>query len=164
MKLKDEYILARCCRPGTNDSITGYYSHDNLIKVHKTGCSNLNKADNERLMPLVWSDILAPDDFVPDEDFYILDETDFAILRHHQVLGVDYSLKVAAVLKIERQAVFDSHNKLREMKLLKRIKPLIIQYRKNIVKNKWIKHRNHTYYELTKKGRDYLRFYVENSR
>ncbi len=164
MKLKDKYILARCCRPNISDRITGYYSHDNLIKVHKTGCSNLNKADAERLMALAWTDILAADDFAPDDDFKNLDKIDFAVLRHHQVLGVDYSLKVAAALRIDKQAVFESHNKLREMKLLKRVRPLMIQYRKNIVKNKWTKHRNHTYYELTKKGRDYLRYYLEYGR
>ena len=37
-----------------------------------------------------------------------------------------------------------------------RVEPLMIRYRKNIVKGKWIKHRNHTYYELTEKGRKYL--------
>jgi len=163
MKLKEDYILARCCRPTTDDKITGYYSHDNFIKVHKADCTNLNKADNSRLISLEWQDILAENDFVPGNDYQELNNIDFAIMKHHQLLGVDYSLKVAAALNIDRQAVFDSHSKLREMKLLKRVKPLIIQYRKNIVKNKWIKHRNHTYYELTPKGQAYLEYYIENS-
>ncbi len=162
MKLKEDYILARCCRPNTNDSITGYYSHDNFIKVHNSDCSNLNKADTNRLMPLDWPDILAADDFVPDDDFKTLDEIDFAVLKHHHALGVDYSLKVAAVLRIDKQAVFNSHTTLREMRLLKRVQPLMIQYRKNIAKNKWIKHRNHTYYELTTKGTNYLQYYLDN--
>jgi hypothetical protein len=162
MKLKDDYILAKCCRPDIDDSITGYYSHDNIIKVHKSDCANLSKTDPARLMTLNWKDILAPEDFVPDEDYHTLDEIDFAVLKHHQDFGVDYSLKVAAILQIDRQSIFDSHTKLREMGLLKRVKALMIQYRKNIVNNKWIKHRNHTYYELTKKGMSYLQYYFDN--
>jgi hypothetical protein len=164
MKLKEDYILARCCRPQNGDPIIGYYSFNNKIKVHKSDCSNLKKAEKDRLITLSWSEILASDDFVPGENFEDLDEVDFAVLKHHQTFGVDYSLKVAAVLNLDRQVAFDSHAKLRKMKLLKRVEPLMIQYRKNIVKNKWIKHRNHTYYELTKKGRDYLQYYLNSPR
>ena len=32
----------------------------------------------------------------------------------------------------------------------------IIHYRKNIVKGKWIKHRNHTYYEITPEGNQWI--------
>lgn len=162
IRLKEEYILARCCSPAGTDSIMGYYSHDNFIKVHKSDCPNLNKADASRLVALNWSDIIAPEDFTPAEDYKTLDATDFAILRHHRVLGVDYSLKVAAILHIDEQKIFDSHRKLRDMALLERVKPLMMQYRKNIVKNKWIKHRNHTYYELTEKGKNYLDYYLKS--
>lgn len=163
LKLKEDYILARCCQPNTDDIITGYYSYDNFIKVHKADCSNLNKAEAGRLIKLNWPDILATDDFEPDDDYFTLDEVDFAVMEHHQDLGVDYSLKVAAVLRIDKQAVFESHTRLRKMQLLKRVEPLMIQYRKNIAKNKWIKHRNHTYYELTKKGKNYLQYRLDSS-
>ncbi|MBN2226658.1 MAG: DUF2250 domain-containing protein [candidate division Zixibacteria bacterium] len=159
MKLKEDYILANCCSPGENDSIVGYYSHNNIIKVHRVDCPNLTKADPERLMTLRWADIVDAEDFAPDDDFHDLDETDFVILAHHETYGVDYSLKVAAVIHLDKQTVFDCHTRLREMGLVKRVKPLIIQYRKNIVKNRWIKHRNHTYYELTEKGKNYLAYY-----
>ncbi len=158
MKLKGNYILAKCCQPIQPDEITGYYSFDNLIKVHKTDCSNISKSDQARLMKLKWDDIIETDEFKPEPDYKDLDEIDFLVLRHHNIYGVDYSLKVAAVLGIDRQSIFDSHNKLREMKLLERVQPLMIQYRKGIAKNKWIKHRNHTYYNLTDKGRKYLEF------
>jgi hypothetical protein len=161
-KLKENYVLAKCCRPGEDDSIVGYYSHDNFIKVHRSDCHNLKKTDSARLITLDWRDLYDIDDFVPGDDYEVLDGIDFSILRHHQVLGVDYSLEVAAVLRLSKQTVFDRHRKLREMKLLKRVQPVMIRYRKNIVKNKWIKHRNHTYYDLTGKGRDYLRYYFKN--
>jgi hypothetical protein len=164
MRLKEDFILANCCHPGVEDDITGYFSHDRFIKVHKSSCPNLKKADSGRLIVLEWRNIVASDDFKPDEDYRTLDGVDFAILEHHHKLGVDYSLKVAADLRIERHIVFDRHRKLRAMGLLERVKPVMIQYRKNIVKNKWIKHRNHTYYNLTLKGRDYLDYYSRNSR
>jgi hypothetical protein len=162
MKLKDEYIIAKCCRPEQSDVIVGYYSHANLIKVHKEGCANLNKTDPERLLKLEWADILEQPDPVPDDNIDLLDEIDFRILHHHGIMGVDYSLKVAAALHLAKQTVFDRHAKLRDMGLLERVKPRIIQYRKKIVKGKWIKHRNHTYYDLTEKGRLYLRQGISN--
>jgi len=163
MKLKEDYILANCCTPTEHDTIVGYYSHNNIIKVHRADCPNLAKTDPERLITLNWRDIITEKDFTPDDDFHELDATDFIILEHHEKYGVDYSLKVASVLHIDKQLVFDRHTKLREMGLIKRVKALIIQYRKNIVKNKWIKHRNHTYYELTEKGEKYLAFHQKNS-
>ncbi|UCD18045.1 MAG: DUF2250 domain-containing protein [Candidatus Zixiibacteriota bacterium] len=162
MKLKDAYILANCCTPTANDTIIGYFSYDNVIKVHRSGCANLARAAPARLMSLEWPNIIAEPDFRPDDDFDTLDGIDIAILKHHQELGVDYSLKVAAMLHMDRQTVFDRHRSLREMGLLERVKPVMMQYRKNVVKNRWIKHRNHTYYELTEKGKKYLAYYIEN--
>ncbi len=161
MKLKEDYTLASCCNPAQSDNIVGYYSHNNIIKVHRADCSNLQKADQTRLVSLEWANILTEDTPKPSEDFDGLTETDFAVLLHHANFGVDYSLKVAAVLHIDKQAVFDSHARLRDMGLLERVEPRIIQYRKGIVDNRWIKHRNHTYYDLTSKGRLYLEHYKE---
>ena len=129
MKLKEDYILAKCCSPREGDPITGYYSHDNFIKVHKSDCPSIKSTDKERLMTLKWSDIIAAVDFTPGPDYEQLNEIDFAILRHHKIYGVDYSLKVAAMTHIEKQAVFESHQKLRKMRLLERVEPLMIQYR-----------------------------------
>ena len=161
-RLKENYTLSKCCRPLPDCEITGYYSHDGLtLKVHRSSCVNLQKADQARLVSLEWKDILAEDEFTPDDDFAELDELDFRILRHHRDLGVDYSLKTARLLNIDKQTMFDRHHKLRDMSLLRRVEPLIIQYRKGVVNNKWIKHRNHTYYELTKKGRHYLEHFLD---
>jgi len=156
MKLKENYLAAKCCNPEQSDSIIGYYSFDNLIKVHKSDCKNIDKSDPSRLMELSWSDIIDSEDFVPDSDYSELNEIDFMIMNHHKIYGVDYSLKVAAMLSVDKRAVFESHKKLRRMTILERVEPLMIQYRKGIAKNKWIKHRNHTYYNLTDKGNKYL--------
>jgi hypothetical protein len=163
VKLKESYILANCCSPQEGDTLTGYYSHDNFIKVHRSDCPNLSKADADRLINLIWREIIQDDDFIPDPDYSQLDEIDFRILEHHRNMGIDYSLAVAAILNLDDKAVFERHRRLREMALLVRVKPVMVQYRKNIVKNKWIKHRNHTYYDLTDKGRAYLGYHDLNS-
>ena len=107
-------------------------------------------------MRLQWSDILAEPPFTPDTDYADLDRIDFAVLKHHRDFDIDYSLKVAQMLGIEKQDAFDHHQKLRNMGLLERVDALMVQYRKKIAKDKWIKHRNHTYYRLTDKGGAYL--------
>jgi hypothetical protein len=159
MRLKEEYVVANCCRPAPDDEIVGYYSHNNIIKVHQLDCPNLAKAEQSRLMTLKWDDIITGGEFQPENDYDKLDKTDFTILNHHRAYGFDYTLKVAAMLNLDKQIVFDRHNKLRGMGLLERVEPRMIQYRKNIVKGKWIKHRNHTYYDLTARGSDYLSYH-----
>ena len=87
-----------------------------------------------------------------------LRKVDFAGLKHHLDYGFDYSLVLAKKLNIDKQEAFNLHKKLRELGLIERVEPKIIQYRKGIVDNKWIKHRNHTYYNLTDKGTKYLEY------
>ncbi|MCB2229185.1 DUF2250 domain-containing protein [bacterium] len=157
--LKEPYVLANCCQPMPGEEIVGYYSHDNVLKVHRAGCSNLARAESSRLVTLSWDDIRAEQPYEPGYDYADLDEIDFRMLDHHDRLGIDYSLKVARVLTVERETAFDRHRKLREMNLLDRVEPTIVQYRKGVVDNKWIKHRNHTYYDLTDKGRAYLAYH-----
>jgi len=163
LHLLENYKRANCCNPQPNDKISGYYNYNKEIVVHKADCINLNKVEKDRIIPLNWSEILQDTPVKPGDEFDLLDEIDFRILKHHLDYGVDYSLKVANMLNASKQDVFDSHAKLREMNLLSRVKKLIIRYRKGIVDNKWIKHRNHTYYELTDKGRMYLEYKNDNS-
>lgn len=158
-QLKDKYSLSKCCYPKQGDEIVGYFSHDDHIKIHRADCGNLEKTEQARLIHLEWREVLADRSTTPDSDYDQLDETDFAVLRHHKVNGIDYSLLVARILSIDKQEAFDRHKKLRDMKLLERVDALMVQYRKGIVDNKWIKHRNHTYYRITDKGDTYLDFY-----
>ena len=164
MKLKEDYVRANCCSPQAGDSITGYFSHNNIIKVHKSDCSNLNKTVQSRLVALEWSEIVAEKGFEPDDDYNQLTEPDFRVLIHHKTYGLDYSNKVAAVLRLDRKSVYDIHSRLKEMKLIERVAPTMIRYRKNIVPGKWIKHRNHTYYDLTEKGMKYLEYFFSQEK
>ena len=159
IKLKEKYILAKCCSPSLEDKIVGYYSHDNYLKVHRHDCTSLKKAEPTRLVALSWDDILEDAGFAPGQDYDELEVDDFAVLRHHLDYGIDYSLMVAKSLAIPKQDAFERHKRLRDLGLLQRVEPRIVQYRKGIVDNKWIKHRNHTYYELTEKGKAYLDYH-----
>ncbi|UCB52047.1 MAG: DUF2250 domain-containing protein [Candidatus Zixiibacteriota bacterium] len=160
VRLKEGYRLAGCCSPRWNDPIRGYFSHDNVIAVHRRSCPTLDKTDRERLLSLSWEEILEEKESRPGEDFCQLDELDFGVLKHHREMGVDYSLMVASILNIEPEQAFERHRKLRGLKLLKRVEKVMVRYRKNVVDNKWIKHRNHTYYEITPKGEGYLDFHL----
>jgi len=146
-----------------DDAISGYYSHNQVMIVHKSDCANLAKVESARIVTLDWSEIAINDDFRPEPDYEHLEELDWRILKHHQVMGVDYSHVVARALNATKTDIFAHHGRLREMKLLKRVEPLMMQYRKGIVDGKWIKHRNHTYYELTPKGVDYLKYHEKES-
>jgi hypothetical protein len=159
-RLKEAYNRAKCCSPEPNDSITGYFSHKNVIVVHKTSCGNLKKVESKRLLSLSWAEILEKEESRPDLDYSQLDEVDFRILRHHQLVGVDYTWVVAEMLNLEPELVFERHRKLKGLRLLERVPKVMIQYRKNIVDHKWIKHRNHTYYQITPKGERYLNFFI----
>ena len=65
IKLQAKYILAKCCNPTPDDDIIGYFSFDDFIKVHRKDCNNLNKAEPERLVELVWKDIIKRTSFPP---------------------------------------------------------------------------------------------------
>ncbi len=164
IKIKEGYKVAHCCSPQLKDVITGYYSYNNILIVHKASCDNLKKAESKRLVSLSWDEILEKEEEKPDEEYYELDELDFRILQHHLSMGVDYSWMVASVLDIDPEIVFERHKKLKNLKLLKRVEPVMIQYRKKIVDNKWIKHRNHTYYQIAPKGEKYLKFLISQNR
>jgi hypothetical protein len=164
LKLKENYTISNCCKPDINNEILGYYSHDNIIKIHNKNCPNLSSIEKERLINLNWDEAIEQEtEFEPDTDFQTLDITDFAILKHHLDFGIDYSLVVAKQLNISKQEAFERHKKLKELKLIERVDAAMVQYRKGIVDNKWIKHRNHTYYKISSIGENYLSYYHNNT-
>jgi hypothetical protein len=154
------YKIAKCCTPQEGDAITGYFKEDSTITVHHAKCSAVQGFRPERLLAIAWDEIRTtetPTDTVAlPPEFAELDETDYFILKHHQELGMDYSIVVAETLRIPLEEMHQRHRKLRDLGGLKRVEGRIIHYRKNIVKGKWIKHRNHTYYELTPEGRTWI--------
>ena len=158
--LNEDYRLSLCCNPLPGDAVAGFLKPESgIISVHKKGCANIKSIEKERLIDLKWNEIIktnAESEIAQDPVFNELDEIDFRILKHHAEMGVDYAAVVARCTKIDRATVFKRHKKLRDLKLLARVQPRMIRYRKNIVDNKWIKHRNHTYYEITDRGRDIL--------
>jgi hypothetical protein len=154
------YKIAKCCHPQENDPITGYFKEDGTIAVHHTTCNAVQGLRPERLLAVAWDEIQATqnsaDSVTIAPEFDEIDETDYFILKHHQEFGMDYSIIVAEALRIPLDEMHQRHRKLRALGGLKRVEGRIIHYRKNIVKGKWIKHRNHTYYELTSEGNTWI--------
>ena len=154
------YKIAKCCAPQEGDTITGYFKEDGTIAVHDATCNAMQGLRTERLLKVTWDEIRKTEtttDIAPlAPEFAELDETDYFILKHHQELGMDYSIVVAEALRIPLEEMHQRHRKLKELGVLKRVEGRIIHYRKNIVKGKWIKHRNHTYYELTPEGKMWI--------
>lgn len=154
------YKIAKCCHPQENDPITGYFKEDSTIAVHQTTCNAVQGLRPERLLAVAWDEIQATENSADSvtiaSEFDQIDETDYFILKHHQEFGMDYSIVVAEALRIPLEEMHQRHRKLRELGGLKRVEGRIIHYRKNIVKGKWIKHRNHTYYELTPEGKTWI--------
>ena len=160
------YKLAKCCSPQVGSHVIGYFKEDGAIAVHRSSCTSLKHLRQERLLSVTWQEIqTAASDTKPDEAdsvFATLDEIDYLILKHHQKFGIDYSIAVSEALGIPLEQTYKQHRKLKTIGGLKRVEKRIIQYRKNIVKGKWIKHRNHTYYELTPRGEKWIEMFERN--
>lgn len=150
------YVIAKCCNPNEDNPIIGYFKEDRTITVHNTSCSTVPSLRAERLLDVSWGEIQKYKTTDTPLEMPELDDTDYFILKHHQELGVDYSIVVSETLRIPLEETHQRHRKLKELGGLKRVEGRIIQYRKNIAKGKWIKHRNHTYYELTPKGTQWI--------
>jgi hypothetical protein len=167
IKLKDDYRLANCCKPRPGDNIVGFLKFDSpLISIHRADCVNLAKVEPDRLVILSWAEVSrdkVEQSLSDDSTYQALDEIDFRILIHHHKLGPDYAAVVAKSAQVPRADVFNRHKKLRDMNLLVRVQPVMMQYRKGIVQGKWIKHRNHTYYELTEKGRQFVDYFIKRN-
>lgn len=156
-----KFRLAKCCSPQEGDDIVAFLRQDqDIFSVHRADCANIRKVPPDRLVTPNWTEISAGPNRqaleIPDSLLGQLDEVDFAVLRHHREMGVDYAAVVANHLGVDRAEIFERHRKLRDLGLLRRVEPRMIRYRKGIADGKWIKHRNHTYYELTPKGRQVL--------
>ena len=150
------YKIAKCCNPNENNSIIGYFKEDSTIAIHNKSCPAVPGLRAERLLNVSWEEIHKSKKPDTPQEIPELDDTDYFILKHHQEFGVDYSIVVAETLRIPLDETHQRHRKLKKLGGLKRVEGRIIQYRKNIVKGKWIKHRNHTYYELTPKGTQWI--------
>ncbi|MCZ6676349.1 MAG: DUF2250 domain-containing protein [Candidatus Poribacteria bacterium] len=161
------YKIAKCCSPQAGDDIIGYFKVDGTIAVHRSDCAAIHHVQVERLLDVNWPEIQAAeppsDPEETDAAFDQLDETDYLILKHHQEFGLDYSIVVSETLGLPLEETYKRHRRLRELGGVARVERRMIQYRKNIVKGKWIKHRNHTYYELTPRGEGWIRMFEKKT-
>jgi len=147
------YHLSKCCNPQAGDAIVGYFREDGIFSVHRVGCPNLRSLSQKRLVKVTWEEVQGQQaEGAIDDLFYELEEEDFSILGHLQAYGLDYAYPISQETGIGLQETFRRLRRLSRWGLIGRVAGRMVQYRKGIVKGKWIKHRNHTYYDLTPRG------------
>lgn len=58
--------LANCCLPIPGDEIVGFVSTGQGVKVHRVDCPNIQNADPQRLLPVVWNPDAVQGEFMVD--------------------------------------------------------------------------------------------------
>ncbi|OSS41889.1 hypothetical protein DESAMIL20_1442 [Desulfurella amilsii] len=85
-----------------------------------------------------------------------LDDLEIKILKYHKQKGCDYSKSLAKELNIKLCEAFMVHKKLLSLGYLEKVSSRLTKYKVNN-KTKIIKHRNHTYYQLSQNGKQFLK-------
>ncbi len=88
-----------------------------------------------------------------------LGEIELKILKYHKVMGADYSKLVSHRFGLKLCEAMKIHKNLLEIGLLEKVNGRIVDYHTNVKRTKTVKHRNHTYYVLSRKGKLFLREY-----
>ncbi len=89
-----------------------------------------------------------------------LDDLEIAVLKYHKHKGCDYSKSLSRVLHIPLQKAFEVHKKLFELGYLEKINSRLTKYKINS-KTKITKHRNHTYYQLSQIGKQFIKDLID---
>ncbi|SDB96580.1 Uncharacterized protein SAMN05660835_00077 [Desulfurella multipotens] len=85
-----------------------------------------------------------------------LNNLEIEVLKYHKQKGCDYSKSLAKALNIKLCEAFKVHKKLLELGYLEKVKSRFTKYKIDN-KTKLIKHRNHTYYQLSHNGKQFLK-------
>jgi len=87
-----------------------------------------------------------------------LSDIELKILYYIYHSGPAFIKKLSARLDKDIQTLQSSIEALQRMEYLERVTGTMVEYRLNR-RSKVIKHRNHTYYDLTRKGRLFMRHF-----
>ena len=85
-----------------------------------------------------------------------LDEVDLKILYYIYNAGPAYIKKLSQRIHKDFETVRNHVKKLEKLGYLERVSGRLVEYRIDR-RNKVTKHRNHTYYDVTRKGRHFMR-------
>jgi len=85
-----------------------------------------------------------------------LNDLEIKVLKYHKQKGCDYSKSLARALNIKLCEAFAVHKKLLSLGYLEKVSSRLTKYQVN-TKTKIVKHRNHTYYQLTQKGKQFVK-------
>ncbi|SMC06309.1 Uncharacterized protein SAMN00768000_2747 [Sulfobacillus thermosulfidooxidans DSM 9293] len=84
-----------------------------------------------------------------------LDETDIKLLKYFKTLGPDYAKLLAARFNMDVAAMRERLNYLESLNFIERVEGRIVKYYHRRMKS--VKHRNHTYYMISREGDHFLR-------
>ncbi|MHB8156555.1 MAG: DUF2250 domain-containing protein [Desulfocucumaceae bacterium] len=85
----------------------------------------------------------------------LVDSTDLAILKFIEYAGPEYAWRLGINVGIGAQEARDRLQALLEKELLKKVQGTMLEgYHRE---KDWVKHMNHTYYRLSRKGKQFLR-------
>ena len=90
-----------------------------------------------------------------------LTEPELKVMYYIFNSGPVFIKKLVARLNEDNQILRDSINNLQRLGYLERVTKTLVDYRLD-KRNKVTKHRNHTYYDLTRKGRLFMRHFDGN--
>jgi predicted transcriptional regulator len=90
-----------------------------------------------------------------------LRDLEIKILKYHKIAGADYSKLISHRFGLSLSDAMKIHKKLLELGFLEKVSGSIINYHTKLKngKYKYVKHRNHTYYTLSRKGKHFIREY-----
>jgi predicted transcriptional regulator len=90
-----------------------------------------------------------------------LSEVELKVLYYIHHSGPAFAKKLSARLKEDMRTIQKSIVNLQNMGYLERVTGTLVEYRID-KRNKVTKHRNHTYYDLARKGRLFMRYFHGN--
>ncbi|SMP03712.1 Uncharacterized protein SAMN06265339_0139 [Desulfurobacterium pacificum] len=85
-----------------------------------------------------------------------LNELEIKILYYIHQTGPAYIKKLCQRLREDNDTIRKHIKKLEQLGYLERVSGRLVEYRIDR-RNKVVKHRNHTYYDITRKGKHFIR-------
>jgi predicted transcriptional regulator len=84
-----------------------------------------------------------------------LDEIDIKLLKYFKTLGPDYAKLLATRFNMDITVMRDRLEHLESIQFIERVEGRIVKYYHRRMKS--VKHRNHTYYMISREGDHFLR-------
>ncbi len=122
------YKLSSCCKPKRGDSIVGYVTRGNAVRIHKQGCKFLAHADRNRMLEASWGYQIHKQRLIPAViDLKAIDRVGLisdvaSTIAGFNVNIIDFVLKERRDNLIHRQFVIEIFNDEQCQNIVKRLR------------------------------------------